>query len=115
MDNKFSWNGIYLKNCDVKYLLCVIDVFTKDAWVKPLKNKNGKTIISGFVKIINKYKKSKPNKLCINDEKEFYNNLMQKWLDNNDVLMYSTHSESKSVVAAKFISNLKGKIYKNDS
>ena len=76
-----------------------------------MKNKNGKTIISGFVKIINKYK-SKPNKLCVNDEKEFYNNLMQKWLDNNDILMYSTHNESKSVVAAKFISNLKGKIYK---
>ena len=41
---------------------------------------------------------------------------MQKWLDNNDILMYSTYNESKSVIAERFIRTLKGKIYKkNDS
>ena len=37
---------------------------------------------------------------------------MQKWLDNNDILMYSTYNESKSVIAERFIRTLKGKIYK---
>ena len=44
---------------------------------------------------------------------------MQKWLDNKDILMYSTHNEGKSVIAERFIKTLKAKIYKqmtaNDS
>ena len=37
---------------------------------------------------------------------------MQEWLDNNDILMYSTHNEGKSVIAKRFIKILKAKIYK---
>ena len=37
---------------------------------------------------------------------------MQNWLDDNDILINSAHNESKSVVAERFIKNLKGKIYK---
>ena len=37
---------------------------------------------------------------------------MQKWLDNNDLLMYSTHKEGKSVIVERFARTLKGKIYK---
>ena len=44
---------------------------------------------------------------------------MQEWLDNNDILMYSTHNEGKSVITERFIKILKAKIYKkmiaNDS
>ena len=44
---------------------------------------------------------------------------MKKWLDNNNISMYSTHNEGKSVVAEKFIKTLKSKIVKkmtvNDS
>ena len=41
---------------------------------------------------------------------------MQEWLDNNDILMCSTHNNSKSVIAERFIKTLKAKIYlKNDS
>ena len=36
---------------------------------------------------------------------------MQKWLDDNDILMYSTHNEGKSVVAERFIRTLKARIY----
>ena len=37
---------------------------------------------------------------------------MQKWLDNNDILIHSTHDEGKSVIAKRFIKTLKTKIYK---
>ena len=37
---------------------------------------------------------------------------MQEWLDNNDILMYSIHNESKSVISKRFIRTLKTKIYK---
>ena len=41
---------------------------------------------------------------------------MQEWLENNNILMYSTHNEGKSVIAERFLKTLKAKIYKkNDS
>ena len=43
---------------------------------------------------------------------EFYNNSFKKWLQDNDIVMYSAHNEEKSVVAERFIRTLKNKIYK---
>ena len=43
---------------------------------------------------------------------EFYNSSFKKWLQDNDIVMYSTHNEGKSVVAEGFIRALKNKIYK---
>ena len=99
------------KNRNVKYLLCVTDVFTKYAWVKPSKNKKGKTVLNGFIEIINE-SNCKPNKLWFDQGREFYSKLMQKLLDNNDILMYSTHNQGKSVIPERFIKALKAKIYK---
>ena len=44
--------------------------------------------------------------------REFYNELMQEWLENNDVLKCSTHNEGEPVIAERFIKTLKAKIYK---
>ena len=74
------------KNRGGKYLLCVINVFTKHAWVNLLKDKKAKTVLRGFVEIVNKSKR-KPNKLLVDQGKEFCNSLMQKWLDDTDILM----------------------------
>ena len=61
---------------------------------------------------------SKPNKSWVEQERDFYNKLMQEWLGNNDIL-YSTHNEGKLVIAERFIRTLKSKIYRrltvNDS
>ena len=66
------------KNCGVKYLLRVINVFIKYASVKPLKDKKTKTVLNGFTEIVNESKR-KPNKLWVDQEREIYNNnLMQK-------------------------------------
>ena len=40
---------------------------------------------------------------------------MQEWLDNNNILIYSTHNEINSAITERFIKTLKAKIYKNDS
>ena len=87
---------------NIKYLLCVIDVFTKYAWVKPLKDKKGKTVLNAFNEIVNESNR-KPNKLWVDQRREFYNKIMQEWLDNNNILMYSAHTEDKSVIAERFI------------
>ena len=53
-----------MKYKSAKYLLCVIDVFTKYAWVKRLKNKKGKTVLDAFIEIVNE-SNCKPNKLWV--------------------------------------------------
>ena len=58
------------KNWSVKYLLCVIDVFTKYARIKPLKNKKGKTVLNDFIEIVN-ISKRKPNKLLADQGNSF--------------------------------------------
>ena len=102
--------SLFSKNKNVKYLLCVIDVSTKYAWVKPLRNEKGKTVLNAFIEIVNE-SNCKPNKLWVDQGREFYNKLMQEWLDSN-VLMYSAHNEGKSVITERFIKTLKAKIYK---
>ena len=85
-------------NKGIKYLLCAIDLFSKYAWVIPIKDKKGITITNAFQKIM-KESNRKPNKIWVDKGSEFYNNSVKKWLRDNDIEMYSTHSEGKSVVA----------------
>ena len=65
------------KNKNVKYLLCAIDVFTKYAWVKPLKDKNGKAVLNDFMEIVNRSNR-KPNKLWVDQRREVYNASLYK-------------------------------------
>ena len=91
--------------------MCVIDIFSKYAWVVPLKDKKGVSIVNAFQKILDKSGR-KPNKIWVDKGSEFYNNSFKKWLKDNDIEMYSIHNEGKSVVAERFIRTLKTKIYK---
>ena len=94
------------KNKGIKYLLCVIDLYSKYAFVVPLKDKKGISIVNAFNKII-KQSNRKQNKICVDQGREFYNNVFKKWLSDNDIIMYSTYNEAKSVVAERFIRTLK--------
>ena len=98
-------------NKGIKYLLCVNDLFSKYAFVVPLKDKKGISIANAFQSILNKSKR-KPNKIRVDKGSEFYNASFKKWLQDNDIIMYSTNNEGKSVVAERFIRTLKSKIYK---
>ena len=100
------------KNKGIKYLLCAIDLFSKYAFVIPLKDKKGISIINAFNKII-KQSNRKPNKIWVEQGGQFYNNVFEKWLSGNDIIMYSTYNEGKSVVAERFIRTLKNKLYKH--
>ena len=69
--------SLSFENKNIKYLLCLIEVFTKYTWNKPLKDKNGKTVLHASIKIVNK-SNCKPNKLSVDQRREFYNKLMQE-------------------------------------
>ena len=98
-------------NKGIKYLLCVIDLFSKYAFVVPLKDKKGISIVNAFQSFLNKSKR-KPNKIWVEKGSEFYNASFKKWLQDNSIIMYSTNNEGKLVVAERFIRTLKNKIYK---
>ena len=103
-------------NKGFRFLLCVIHIFNKYAWAIPLKDKKGVSIVNVFQNILKDslelHSHRKPNKIWVDEGSEFYNNYLQKWLQNNDIVMYSTHNKGKSVVAERFIRTLKNKIYK---
>ena len=98
-------------NKGIRFLLCVIDIFSKYAWVVPLKDKKGISIIKALQSIL-KQSNRKPNKIWVDKGSEFYNAYFKKWLRDNDIVMCSTHNEGKSVVAERFIRTLKNKIFK---
>ena len=98
-------------NKGIRYLSCVTDLFSKYARVVLLKDKKGMSIINAFQKFLDSSKR-KPNKIWVDRGSELYNNHFKKWLKDNDS-MYSTYNEEKSVIAEKFIRNLKSKIYKH--
>ena len=95
-------------NKGFRFLLCVVDIFSKYAWVVPLKDKKGITITNAFQDGSNR----KPNKIWVDKGSEFYNSSFKKWLKDSDIEMYSIHNEGKSVAAETFIRSLKTKICK---
>ena len=93
------------------FLLCAIDYYSKYAWVVSLKDKKGVSNVTGFQSILKKSNR-KPNKIWVDKDGKFYNRSMKSWLEKNDIEMYSTHNEGKSVLSERFIRTIKNKIYK---
>ena len=102
-----------------KYLMCAIDLFSKYAWVVPLKDKKETSIVNAFKKIISKESKAeskgprKPIKIWVDQGSKFYNQSFKDFLKINNIEMYLTFNEGKSVVAERFIRTLKNKIFKH--
>ena len=94
-----------------KYLLCVIDLFSKYVWAIPIKDKKGVSIVNAFEKIISKGRKR--NKIWVDQGSEFHNNSFKDFLKINNIEMHSRYNEGKSVVAERFIRTLKNKIFKH--
>ena len=78
--------------------------------MKSLKHKKAETSLQDFVEIVNE-SKCQPNKRWVDQGRELCN-LVQKWQDGNDILIYWSHNEDKPVVVERFIRTLKIKIYK---
>ena len=66
-------------NKGIRFLLCVIDIFSKYAWVVPLKHKRDVTIVNSFQKVLDDSKR-KPNKIWVDKGSEFYKNSFKNWL-----------------------------------
>ena len=103
-------------NKGIKYLLCAIDLFSKYAQVVSLTDKKRTSIVNAFQKIISKGRKT--NKIWTDQGSEFYNQSFKDFLKMNNIEMYSTYNEGKSVVVVvvvveRFFRTLKNKIFKH--
>ena len=78
-------------NKRIKYLLCAIDLFSKYAWVVPLKDKRGISIVNAFQNILDSSNR-KPNKIWVDQGREFYKKLFKGFLKINNTEMYSTYN-----------------------
>ena len=74
-------------NIGIRYLLCALDLFSKYAFVVPLKGKKGSTIVNAFQKILNNSKR-KPNKIWVDQGSEFYNIHFKQLLKDNNIELY---------------------------
>ena len=88
-------------NRGYRYVLVVIDNFSKFGWTVPLKNKNALTIKDSFENILISSKR-KPYLIESDRGKEFYNNIFQDFLNKNNIKLYSRNSSYGAVFAEKF-------------
>ena len=98
-------------NKGIKYLLCAIDLISKYDWVIPIKDQKEPSAVNAFKKILSDLNR-KPNKIWVDQGSEFYNKSFKDFLKINNLEMYSTYNEGKSIVAERFIRTLKNKILK---
>ena len=99
-----KWNKGY------RYLLMVLDVFSKYGWIVPLKDKKGETVTEAFKLIFKEGRK--PQYLWVDKGKEFYNKHLKELLENHNIQMYSTENEEKSSVCERWNRTIKGKMWK---
>ena len=88
-------------NRGYRYVLVIIDNFSKFGWTVPLKNKNAQTIKDSFENIIISSKR-KPNLIETDRGKEFYNNIFQDFLNKNNIKLYSRNTSYGAVFAERF-------------
>ncbi len=102
---KFSkWNKGY------KYLLMVLDVFSKYGWIEPIKYKNAEAVTNGFKIILDKGRK--PKYLWVDKGKEYYNSKFENLLEQQNIKMYSTENEEKSSVCERWNRTIKNIMWK---
>ena len=88
-------------NKNYKFIFTIIDIHTKCAWVIPIKDKTGKSTTTAFKSLIEKAKR-KPDKIWSYRGKEFYNKTFLDFLKEQNIHIYSTHSDLKAVFVERF-------------
>ena len=97
------------QNKHYRYLLAVIDVFSKYGWLIPLKNKTGVTVSDTFKTL---FKERQPNYIWSDKGSEFYNRQVKELLKDHNINLYSTENEEKSSVVERWIGTMKQHMYK---
>ena len=92
-----------------KYLLTVIDVYSKYGWIMPLKTKTGKEVAQAFRKL---FHNGHPSCLWTDKRTEFYNRQLRGVLEANNVMLHSTENEEKSSIVERWNRTMKNIMWK---
>lgn len=96
-------------NKGFKYILCVIDCFTKYAWAIPLKSKTGNEVTKAMSKILSDHT---PKLLQVDNGKEFYNKMFDALMKKYSIKKYSTFSTTKACIIERFNRTIKTNMYR---
>ena len=99
-------------NRGYRYLLTVVDVFSKYAWVEPVKSKTGKAVTEAMTKILKRSGGRRPINLQTDDGKEFYNKTFQALMKQKGIHHFSTSGDTKASVVERFNRTLKQRLYR---
>ena len=99
-------------NDGYKFLLTVIDCFSKFAWAIPLKTKSGPSLLEAFKHLLEKAHPRKPNRLQTDKGKEFVNKLVQDYLKQNAIHHFTSESDQKAAMVERFNRTLKSRMWK---
>lgn len=98
-----------------RYILIVIDIFSKMAYAEPLKDKIGVVVTQAMDRIIRKVHRHNPHhnikNLHTDDGKEFFNITMKRLLEKLKINHYSTHSSMKACIVERLIRTIKRQLY----
>lgn len=109
--NSGTLKGLSRINRGMKFMLTVIDTFSKYAWAVPLKFKNGKDVTAAFRNII-KISERRPKFLQTDRGREFYNSEFSRFVKHEGIKHYSTFSELKASIVERFNRTLKNMMWK---
>ena len=98
-------------NRSYKYILVIIDVLSRFAYTRPLRNKTGKTVSEAFESIIAE-SGNKPKKLQTDRGKEFYNSNFQAVCKRHNIIHYSSFSDQKASLCERLIRTLSSRLHK---
>jgi hypothetical protein len=101
-----SMESLAESNDGYKWILCIVDVFSKYAFCVPLKTKSAQTVLAAMKEVVKKSGRS-PEKIWCDRGSEFYNKYFKEWIKSQNITMYSTYGESKSAVVERFIRTLR--------
>jgi hypothetical protein len=102
----------HASNAGFRYVLVVVDVFSRYAWCRPLKNKTAGVVWDAFKDIMDT-SKTQPKEIWVDQGSEFYNKVWTSKLKDLDIGRYSTYSPQKVSIAERFIQTLKHKIWRH--
>lgn len=101
------------ENNEYRYMLTVIDTFSKFAWAEPIKSKNALDVCKSMENILNLGRV--PKNLHTDDGKEFFNKIFDKLMKKYNINHYSTYSVMKASIVERFNRTLKGMMWKEFS
>lgn len=99
------------ENDSFKYLLTIIDVFSRQAWVQPLKDKYASSVLEAFNRVLNESGRQ-PVKLQTDDGKEFVSKIFQNGLKERKIIWFSTQMLVKAQIVERFNRTLKDLIHR---